>query len=331
VTLRNASEATANGAATERPGSYPGSRLDYLPGTRIEIIRPVRRERPPRVVLFDFDGTTSQIRAGWAPIMSEVATDALVATGTGEPRAALYELAHGFILDLAGRPTLHQMQRLADEVRARGAEPLAAEEYGRMYRERLMERVEARREALRGAARARVPRERQSPDWHPLHADAPVRDRMVVPGTFEILEALRRRGVALYLLSGTDRHDVIEEAALLGLDTWFGDRVHAPAADDPDFTKALGIQRILAETGAVGADLLGFGDGVVETRDVKAPGGTAVGVASDEGVVDDKAEGGGGEPDPLKRRMLIEAGADLVIGDYRECEPLLAYVWEKSM
>jgi len=35
-------------------------------------------------------------------------------------------------------------------------------------------------------------------------------------------------------------------------------------------------------------------------------------------------------PDPLKRRMLIAAGADLVIGDYREFEPLLAYLWQEQ-
>ena len=64
-----------------------------------------------------------------------------------------------------------------------------------------------------------------------------------------------------------------------------------------------------------GASLLGFGDGYVEIQNVKAVGGTAVAVASDEA-------GRSGKPDAWKRDRLIGAGADVVIPDYRDYRPL---------
>jgi beta-phosphoglucomutase-like phosphatase (HAD superfamily) len=61
---------------------------------------------------------------------------------------------------------------------------------------------------------------------------------------------------------------------------------------------------------------VGFGDGFVEIEEIKRVGGTAVGVASDEttraGV------------DVWKRDRLIRAGADIIIGDYRQQNELIA-------
>ena len=65
---------------------------------------------------------------------------------------------------------------------------------------------------------------------------------------------------------------------------------------------------------------MGFGDGYVEIRDVKAVGGMAVAVASDEA-------GRSGKPDPWKRDRLIGAGADLVIPDFRDWSALIDYFW----
>ena len=78
---------------------------------------------------------------------------------------------------------------------------------------------------------------------------------------------------------------------------------------------------MLAEHGIRGEELLGFGDGVVETAEVKGVGGVAVGVASleqgsERGVVN--AE---------KRARLIAAGADLIIPDYTRHEELIDWLW----
>ena len=90
--------------------------------------------------------------------------------------------------------------------------------------------------------------------------------------------------------------------------------------DFKSFSKAQVIQRILEVNQVEGAELLGFGDGYVEIENIKAVGGTAVAVASDE-------SGRSGRPDPWKRNRLIGVGADVVVPDYREHEVLIDYLW----
>ena len=58
----------------------------------------------------------------------------------------------------------------------------------------------------------------------------------------------------------------------------------------------------------------------MEIENVKAVGGTAVAVASDE-------SGRSGKPDPWKRDRLIGVGADIVIPDFREHAGLLKFLW----
>ncbi|GMV97372.1 MAG: hypothetical protein AMXMBFR83_17300 [Phycisphaerae bacterium] len=273
----------------------------FLPGTSIEIVRETPGRRRPEHVLFDFDGTLSLIREGWPEVMVPMMTELLLATGTGESREELHRLAHDFVMELNGKQTIYQMIRLADEIRRRGGTPLEPAEYKRMYHDRLMARIRGRREALAsGAARP---------------------EDMLVPGAFEMLAELRRRGVELYLASGTDEGYVKEEAALLKLDVYFGEHVYGAIEDFKSFSKAKVIERILETHRVPGEKLLGFGDGYVEIQNVKAVGGTAVAVASDEA-------GRSGKPDPWKRDRLIGVGADVVIPDFREWRPLTAYLFE---
>ena len=70
--------------------------------------------------------------------------------------------------------------------------------------------------------------------------------------------------------------------------------------------------------GLRGDELLSFGDGVVETEEVRRVGGTAVAVASEI------------EPAAVnrwKRDRLVPAGADVVIPDYRDHEALLGWLF----
>ncbi len=272
----------------------------FLTGTCIEIVREVRREQPIEHVLFDFDGTLSLIREGWPEVMVPMMVEVLRATGTPESPEALYKLAHDFVMELNGKQTIYQMIRLAEEVRRRGGTPLEPAEYKRMYHDRLMDRIRSRREAL---AEGRTPPE-----------------DMMVPGAFELLERLRDRGLRLYLASGTDEHYVKEEVRLLRLDPYFGEHVYGAIDDYKSFSKAKVIERILETNRVPGERLLGFGDGYVEIQNIKAVGGTAVAVASDEA-------NRSGRPDPWKRDRLIGVGADVVIPDFRECDRLLAYLW----
>ena len=271
----------------------------FLPGTNIEIVRPIDR-RPPRHVLLDFDGTLSLVREGWPQVMVPMMVEVLQATGTGESHDELQRHVFDFVMQLNGKQTIYQMIRLADEVRQRGGTPEEPLVYKQRYHDRLMQRIAGRHEGLRSG--------RTSPE------------EMLVPYSFDLLAELRRRGAELYIASGTDEQYVLEEARLLRLDQYVGRHIYGAVSDYKAFSKAMVIERILTENRVEGSSLLGFGDGYVEIQNVKAVGGTAVAVASDE-------SGRSGKPDPWKRDRLIGAGADIVIPDYREYRRLIDYLW----
>ena len=271
-----------------------------LPNTSIEIIRPLELDRPPQHFLFDFDGTLSLIREGWPEVMIPLMVETLQATGTNESPAALHKLCSDFVTALTGKQTIYQMIRLAEEVTKRGGRPEDPLVYKQQYLDRLMVRITDRREGLRSGRIAAK--------------------EMVVPYSLELLDALKQREVMLYVASGTDEPFVLEEVALLGLNQYFGPHVYGARDDYKSFSKAQVIERILRDNKLQGSSLLGFGDGYVEIQNVKAAGGTAVAVASDEAARN-------GKPDPWKRDRLIGAGADVVIPDYHDYQPLLDYLW----
>jgi phosphoglycolate phosphatase-like HAD superfamily hydrolase len=268
-------------------------------GEAIEVINwQVPRGRF-RSVLFDFDGTLSLIREGWPAVMIPMMVDVLRATGTDETDAELTAAVEEFVMRLNGRQTIYQMIQLADEVRTRGGTPLEPLAYKHRYHDLLMERIEGRLAALVGGTA--TPEE-----W-------------TVPGSHALLEALRRRGVTLYLASGTDLKYVRHEAELLGVAEYFGEHVYGALDDYESFSKQMIIEQILHDNDLHGAELLGFGDGYVEIEGIKKVGGVAVAVASDEvtrrGV------------NAWKRDRLVRAGADLVVPEYRPHEQLLNFLF----
>jgi phosphoglycolate phosphatase-like HAD superfamily hydrolase len=295
----NSSYAEADYQRVAEPAGQP----QFLAGTSIEIVRPLARRDPPRHVLFDFDGTLSLIREGWPEVMVPLMVEVLQATGTKETPAELSQRAGDFVMQLTGKQTIYQMIRLAEEVTKCGGVPLDPTEYKQMYHDRLLERIADRRQRLQAGALAPA--------------------EMVVPYSFELLDELVARGVAIYLASGTDQAYVDEEVRLLGLDRYFGKHVYGAIDDYKNFSKAMVIERILAQHQVDGTELLGFGDGYVEIHNIKAVGGTAVAVASDEA-------GRSGKPDPWKRDRLIGAGADLVIPDFREHRALIRFLWNED-
>src|SRR5205085_3445641 len=121
---------------------------------------------------------------GWPQVMIPLMVDVLQATGTRETTDQLAAVVEDFVMRLNGRQTIYQMIQLAEEVRQRGGQPLEPLAYKHRYHELLMARIHGRLSALAsGAATAE--------EW-------------TVPGSHALLEALRRRGVTLYLASGTD-------------------------------------------------------------------------------------------------------------------------------
>src|SRR4051794_39012166 len=103
----------------------------------IETIHPGAAAPDPRIAIFDFDGTVSLVRAGWAEIMVSMMVETLTALGTGESEVELRQLVEAFIWKNTGRDTLYQMIALADAVAERGGNPPDPQEYKQCFLVRL--------------------------------------------------------------------------------------------------------------------------------------------------------------------------------------------------
>jgi len=261
----------------------------------IEIIRAAAAPAA-HSVLFDFDGTLSLIRTGWMRVMVPMMVEVLAELGTGESEDDLRQVTEDFVWRLTGRETIYQMIELARQVELRGGTPADPLVYKRCYLERLGHVIAGRLEALRS---------RQCPP-----------DRYLVPGAREFLEALRGRGLHLYLASGTDEAFVKEEADLLDIARYFDGGIYGARDEERGFSKRTVIEGILSLPDVRGADLIGFGDGYVEIEEIKRVGGVAVGVATDEPECR--------VPDQWKRQRLIGVGADYIVANYADWPELIA-------
>jgi len=273
--------------------------MSWFLDDEIEVLRPDVPRGRFRCVLFDFDGTLSLIREGWPQVMIPMMVEELRRTGTDETDEQLTAAVEEFVMRLNGRQTIYQMIQLADEVRRRGGTPLEPLAYKHRYHERLMARIQGR--------------------LADLESGRTTAQHWTVPGSHALLENLRRRGVRLYLASGTDLVYVRREAQLLGIAEYFGEHIYGALDDYKNFSKAMIVERILREEGLHGEELLGFGDGFVEIEEIRKAGGVAVAVASDEqrraGI------------NAWKRHRLIQAGADIVIPEYRQADRLLDWLF----
>jgi phosphoglycolate phosphatase-like HAD superfamily hydrolase len=251
-------------------------------------------------VLFDFDGTLSLIRQGWPEVMTPMFAEMLPPL-PGETLAARSRLCLEDILRLNGKQTIYQMIQLAERIKERGGTPREPLWYKHEYLRRLEERIHHRLEGLRsGAIRP---------------------DDLLVHGARKMVEALLRRGLPIYLASGTDEHCVKAEAELLDLTRYFGRHIYGALDDYRKFSKKIVIERILRENAIRGEQLVSFGDGYVELENTKEVGGLAVAVASDE------AHNGLGRFDEWKRQRLLGVGADLVVPDFRDVEGLIQCIF----
>ncbi len=250
-------------------------------------------------VLFDFDGTLSLIRQGWPEVMLPMFAEMLPrqADDTDE---SLHQMLFEDIMRLNGKQTIYQMIQFAERIRERGGQAQEPIWYKNEYLRRLDERIASRITALKaGTTRS---------------------DELLVHEARPMLEELQRRGLMLYLASGTDDRYVKEEARLLDVARYFGGRIYGALDDYKNFSKKMVIDRILKEHQIVGRQLLSFGDGYVEIENTKEVGGVAVAVASDE------ANNGLGRMDAWKRQRLLGVGADVVVPDFRDAITLLEHV-----
>lgn len=264
----------------------------------IEIIRPYTPRGRIRHALFDFDGTLSLIREGWQGVMIPMMVELLLQTPAHESQAELYAVVTDYVTRLTGKQTIYQMIQLAEEIARRGGRPEDPLVYKRMYLDRLWARIQGRVADLKAG--------RADPD------------DLMVPGSRAMLEAMRARGVRCYLASGTDEPYVLDEAVALRIAHYFVG-IYGAQDDYKRFSKKLLIEHIIAENSLSGPEFAAFGDGFVEIEDTVRVGGIAVGVASDEARRDGI--------DPWKRSRLIEAGAHVIVPDFREHEALVGYLF----
>lgn len=268
----------------------------------IEFVTPATRTTEPRFAFFDFDGTVSLIREGWQQIMTTMMVDELLALETDESSDELNAIVSDYVMELTGKPTIYQMIRFVEELERRGDAAHDAQAYCDRFQAELGDRIDARKEALRDKS--------HDPEQH------------LVPGVRKVLEDLKRRGVVLYLASGTDEEFVRDEVGLLGLSEFFEDRIFGSPKDYRGFSKDKVIAGLLQEHRIDGDELVGFGDGVVETVSVKTANGLAIGVAGDEAKRD-------GLIDAWKRDRLVEAGADLILADFRVYEKFTGWLFNE--
>src|SRR6266446_9569975 len=147
-------------------------------------------------VLLDFDGTLSLIRQGWPEVMVPMFLE-MLPPWPGETEESRRQLCYDDIMRLNGKQTIYQMIQLTERIKERGGvarEPLW---YKHEYLRRLDQRIGHRLEGLRSGA--------VSPD------------DLLVYGARPLLEILQRRGLGLYLASGTDEIFLKQEAQLLNL------------------------------------------------------------------------------------------------------------------
>ena len=250
-------------------------------------------------VLFDFDGTLSLVREGWPEVMVPMFVEMLPVIA-GESDEQRRQMCLDDIMRLNGKQTIYQMMQLAERIKERGGTPKESLWYKHEYLRRLDERISSRKEAIRSGKLNR--------------------DSLLVHGSRALLDGLQRRGLQLYLASGTDELFVKEEAALLDVTRYFGPHIYGAQDNYQNFSKKMVIERILRENNIPGAQLLAFGDGYVEIQNTKEVGGLPVAVASDE------ANNGSGKVDAWKRERLLGVGGEVVVPDYRDAEALLTKI-----
>lgn len=258
---------------------------------------------PIRHAVFDNDGTLSTLRQGWEQIMTPVMARAILGERYETADEGLYRKVRDRVLEYidqsAGVQTLVQMEALVEMVREFGLVPpekvLDRFGYKKLYNDALMETVRERLARLRRG-----------------QLDA---SDFTIKNAVAFVQALRQRGVTLYLASGTDHADVEAEARALGYAELFNGGIYGAAGDIDSCSKKMVLDRIMAENHLRGPELAVFGDGPVELRECRKHGGIAIGIASDE-----IRRHGLNLP---KRTRLIKAGAHLVVPDFSQTPELL--------
>lgn len=284
----------------------------FYKGTEIELCHETVLSEFGEVkhVVFDHDGTISTLREGWEAIMEPVMINAIFgktyetadSKSLDEVRTQVLE----FIDRSTGIQTIVQMETLVAMVTEFGYVPKKAilDKFGykEVYNNCLMEMVNMRMAKLRDGQLA-------------------ISD-FIMKGAIDFLEALKSKGVKLYLASGTDKDDVINEAQTMGYFELFDGGVYGSVGDISKYSKKMVIEKIIKDNRLKGNELMVIGDGPVEVREARKAGGIAFGIASDEV----RRYGLNKE----KRCRLIKAGAQIIIPDFSQSAALMDLIFKEQ-
>ena len=258
-------------------------------------------------VVFDHDGTISVLRQGWEQVMKPVMIRAILGDQYETADETLYHKVRNRVYDYidqsTGIQTILQMEVLVEMVK----------EFGIIPKEKILDKFgykEIYNNALMGMVNARIEK---------FQSGRLDRNDYTVKGAVDWLKALCERNVTLYLASGTDRDDVLNEARVLGYADLFKGGIYGSVGDMSKYSKKMVFENILRENKLKGSELAVFGDGPVEIRECRKSDGIAVGTATDE----IRRHGLNSE----KRTRLIKAGAHIVIPDFSQPDRLLALLF----
>lgn len=254
-------------------------------------------------VVFDHDGTISTQREGWEDIMEPVMIKSILGDQYETADTSLFEKVRIRVLDFidksTGIQTIVQMEGLVKMVDEFNLVPKEAilDKFGykEIYNTGLMTMVNKRMTKLN-------------------NGQLTVQD-FTMKGAVGFLHTLKEKGVRIYLASGTDKADVINEAKSLGYDDLFDGGIYGSVGDISKYSKKMVIENIIKENKLKGNELLVIGDGPVEIKECRKAGGIAIGIASDEV----RRYGLNRE----KRSRLIKSGAQIIIPDFSQADELV--------
>jgi rfaE bifunctional protein kinase chain/domain len=286
-------------------------RANYYPDSEIELCYNDVLSKTGNIkhALFDNDGTISTLRQGWEMIMEPVMIRAILGEKYETAEIKLYQEVRnqvlGYIDMSTGIQTILQMEALVQMVDEFNIVPkddiLDKFAYKKIYNDALLEVVSRKLEKLRTGQLDN--------------------DDFTMKGSIGFLNSLKEKGVKLYLASGTDKQDVINETQILGYSGLFDGGIFGSENDIKKYSKKLIINKIIQENNLKGNELVVFGDGPVEIRECIKSDGIAIGVASDEvrrfGLNDEK------------RTRLIKSGAQIIIPDFSQTDRLMDLLFNK--
>tara|TARA_B100000579_G_scaffold408958_1_gene397543 strand:+ start:31 stop:789 length:759 start_codon:yes stop_codon:yes gene_type:complete len=242
-----------------------------------------------KLFIFDFDGTLSWLRAGWPKIMTQLLSKYLPIL-QNETEEYRNKIIGDITFGLSGQATMVQMQHFVRLANLRKQIVPPASILYQDYLFRLNAIVDNRKKLIRNH------------DKSPLD--------FLIPGSIEFLTWLENKESVCAIVSGTEQDLVREEAQLLGISRFFGERIYGCTGDPLKYKKALIFSQLIRDTGASGNNIIAFGDGPTEIKECKRLGGYAVAICSDEEQVQSKT------CDPIKRTQLLAAGADTAIPNF---------------